>query len=97
MYKVAYLLLLEKTQIWVLLDNMPFGEGTVASLKTQMEFPKTQILQKVVLVLVLLHFVSHKSGLWSHCVLLLWCFVRVLASSETQNVSASITLFAHTH
>ena len=94
---MAYLLLLEKTQIWVLLDNMPFGEGTVASLKTQMEFPKTQISKKVVLAWVLLHFVNRKSGLWSHCLLLVLCFVRVLASSETQNVSASITLSAHTH
>ena len=94
---MPYVLLLEKTQIWVLLDNMPFGEGTVASLKTQMEFPKTQFSNQVVLVWVLLHFVNHKSGLWSHCVLLLWCFVRVLASSETQNVSASITWFAYTH
>ena len=94
---MAYLLLLEKTQIWVLLDNMSCGEGTVASLKTQMEFPKTQISQKVVLVWVLLHFVNHKNGLWSHRLLLLLCFVRVLASSETQTVSASITLSAHTH
>ena len=94
---MAYLLLREKTQIWVLLDNMPFGEGTVASFKTQMEFPKTQISKKVVLAWVLLHFVNRKSGLWSHCLLLLLCFVRVLTSSETQNVSASNTLFAHTH